>query len=51
MSFDCSSPRSLSSPKDFNLQGLSLPALAAVQVYVRKIRLQKGVNGESFVKL
>ena len=32
-------------PKDFNIPGLSLPALAAVQVDVREITLQKSVAG------
>uniref|UniRef100_A0A914C202 Myosin XVIIIA n=1 Tax=Acrobeloides nanus TaxID=290746 RepID=A0A914C202_9BILA len=33
-------------PKDFNIPGLSLPALAAVQVDVREITLQKSVAGD-----
>ncbi|KAL6739531.1 hypothetical protein Aduo_012973 [Ancylostoma duodenale] len=38
--------RGFGSPKDFNIQGLALPALAAVQVKVRTLTLQKSVTGD-----
>ncbi|KAK6750549.1 hypothetical protein RB195_002490 [Necator americanus] len=38
--------RAFGSPKDFNIQGLALPALAVVQVKVRTLVLQKGVTGD-----
>ncbi|CAD6190812.1 unnamed protein product [Caenorhabditis auriculariae] len=36
----------LPSPKEFDIQGLALPALAAVQVYVRKLTLRKNMTGD-----
>ncbi|KHJ86021.1 PDZ/DHR/GLGF domain protein [Oesophagostomum dentatum] len=38
--------RGFGSPKDFNIQGLALPALAVVQVKVRTLTLQKSVTGD-----
>ncbi|XGW27597.1 hypothetical protein V3C99_007865 [Haemonchus contortus] len=40
------SVRGFDSPKDFNIQGLALPALAAVQVKVRTLVLNKGITGD-----
>ncbi|WKY03227.1 hypothetical protein Q1695_004738 [Nippostrongylus brasiliensis] len=38
--------RGFDSPKEFNIQGLALPALAPVQVKVRTLTLHKGITGD-----
>uniref|UniRef100_A0A1I7XSV6 PDZ domain-containing protein n=1 Tax=Heterorhabditis bacteriophora TaxID=37862 RepID=A0A1I7XSV6_HETBA len=43
---DSSPVQAFGSPKDFNIQGLTLPALAIVQVNVRKLTLHKGIAGD-----
>ncbi|VDM55286.1 unnamed protein product [Angiostrongylus costaricensis] len=40
------SVKGFDSPKDFNIQGLTLPALAAVQVKIRTLVLHKCVTGD-----
>lgn len=37
---------SFGTPKEFNIPGLSLPALATVQLDVREITLQRNANGK-----